>query len=60
MRLGKDHPVWGLASGSVICLTLLALQLTTATNFDIAVDGEAGTLVGVTLTAMLIEWIRRR
>ena len=56
----RDHPAWSFASVSVICVTLLALQVTTATNFDIALDGEAGTLAGVTLTAMLIEWIRRR
>jgi hypothetical protein len=60
MRGGHDHPVWGLARVSIICLTLLVLQLTTATNFDLAMDGEAGTLIGVTLTAILLEWIRRR
>jgi hypothetical protein len=60
MRFGKEHPVWGFASVTVICVTLLILQLTTATNFDIAFNGEAGTLAGVTLTAMILEWIRRR
>lgn len=60
MTYRKDHPAWGLARVSVICLTLLVLQLTTATNFDIALDGEAGTLVGVTLIATVMEWIRNR
>jgi hypothetical protein len=60
MKPRQDHPAWGLARVSVICLTLLILQLTTATNFDIALDGEAGTLVGVTLMATVMEWIRNR
>ena len=56
----QDHPAWGFARVCVICVTLLVLQLTTATSFDLAVDGEAGTLVGVTLTATILEWIRNR
>jgi len=60
VRFGKDHPVWGLARVVVICLTLLILQLSTATSFDVALDGEAGTLAGVTVTAMMLELIRRR
>ena len=56
---GKDHPAWGLARVSVICVTLLLLQLMTATSFDVSLDGEAGTLVGVTLVATVLEWLRR-
>jgi hypothetical protein len=36
------------------------LQLITATNYDIALDGEAGTLGGVALTATLLEWLRKK
>jgi hypothetical protein len=54
-----NHPLWGLARICVICLALLTLQLITATNYDIALDGEAGTLGGVALTATLLEWLRK-
>ena len=43
----------------VICATLLGLQLLTATSWDFAVNGEAGTVVGVGVTAWLLEWARR-
>ena len=60
MTRKNDHPGWGLARVAIICLTLLLLQLTTATSFDVAVNGEAGTLAGVTGMALLLEWLRRR
>ena len=50
---------WSFAKVCVICGTLLILQLSTSTNFDVALDGEAGTLIGVTLTATILEWMRR-
>tara|TARA_R100001086_G_scaffold239535_1_gene165004 strand:+ start:2144 stop:2332 length:189 start_codon:yes stop_codon:yes gene_type:complete len=53
------HPVWGFARVCVICATLLGLQLLTATSWDFAVNGEAGTVVGVGVTAWLLEWARR-
>lgn len=53
------HPLWGLARICVILGVLLALQLLTSTTYDIAVDGEAGALVGVALTTTLLEWLRK-
>ena len=40
------HPVWKLLRVVVLCAALLTMQLLTATTYDVAVDGEAGTLVG--------------
>ena len=54
-----DAPIWRFAHVVVICGTLLALQVLTATHYDIAVDGEPGTLVGVAAAALLLE-LRRR
>jgi uncharacterized membrane protein len=54
-----DHPVWGLARVVVICLTLLVLQLATATSWDFQLDGEAGTLGGTALTVALVEFLRK-
>ena len=59
MTSRKDHPGWSLARVSIICATLLLLQPMTATSFDLALDGEAGTLGGVTLVAAVLEWLRR-
>jgi hypothetical protein len=58
------HTIWvaviGLARVCVVCLTLLLLQLLTATNYDVALDGEAGTLAGVALMTVLVEFLRRK
>jgi uncharacterized membrane protein len=54
------HPVWGLARVCVVCVSLLTLQLLTATNYDVALDGEAGTLAGVALTSVVVEFLRRK
>jgi len=56
----RDHPVWGFLQVVVVCGTLLALQLKTATSWDAQLDGEAGTLGGVAVVALLVEWIRQR
>jgi uncharacterized membrane protein len=55
-----SHPVWGLARVCVVCLALLTLQLLTATHYDVALNGEAGTLVGVALTSVVVEFLRRK
>jgi hypothetical protein len=55
-----SHPVWGLARVLVVCLTLLVLQLATATNYDLALDGEAGTLAGTALTVSILEFLKTR
>ena len=54
-----EHPLWGLLRIIVLCGTLLGLQLITATSWDLALDGEAGTLGGVAAMAVLLEWVRR-
>jgi hypothetical protein len=54
-----SHPVWGLARVLVVCVALLTLQLLTATNYDLALDGEAGTLAGTALTVALLEFLKR-
>ena len=54
-----NHPVWGLARVLVVCAALLSLQLLTATNYDLALDGEAGTLAGTALTVSLLEFLKR-
>jgi len=41
-------------------VTLLGLQLITATSWDMALDGEAGTLGGVGAMAVLLEFIRQK
>ena len=56
---GSHHPIWRLAHVLVVCVTLLILQLITATNYDVAIDGEAGTLVGVGAIALLSEFLRK-
>lgn len=55
-----DHPVWGLLRILILCGTLLGLQLMTATSWDAALQGEAGTLGGVTAMAVLLEWGRSK
>jgi|TARA_B100000949_G_C14165167_1_gene400868 hypothetical protein len=50
----------GLARVCVVCLTLLLLQLLTATTYDVALNGEAGTLAGVALMALLVEFVKRK
>jgi len=55
-----DHPIWGLARIGILCITLLGLQLITATSWDMALDGEAGTLGGVGAMAVLLEFIRQK
>ena len=55
-----DPPIWRFARVCVICGTLLVLQLLTATTYDVALNGEAGTLAGVALTAALVERLRQR
>jgi hypothetical protein len=52
------HPVWKLGRVVVICAALVTLQLLTATQYDLAIDGEAGTLMGVA-AVMLIQEFRR-
>jgi hypothetical protein len=42
----------------VMCGVLLTLQLLTATNYDIALNGEAGTLAIMVLMQSLLEFIR--
>jgi len=42
----------------VMCLVLLTLQLLTATEYDLAVNGEAGTLAGMVLVYSLLEFFR--
>ena len=54
-----NHPLWPLARVVVVCLTLLCLQLMTASSWDLAVDGEAGTLVGTTAIVGLLEILRK-
>jgi len=53
-----SHPVWKLLRVMVICVALLTLQLLTATHYDLALNGEAGTLAGVA-AVMLIQEFRR-
>ena len=53
-----SHPVWKLLRVLVLCVALLTMQLLTATTYDVAVDGEAGTLVGVAVL-MLIQEFRK-
>jgi hypothetical protein len=50
----------GLARVCVVCLTLLLLQLLTATTYDVALNGEAGTFAGVALMALLVEFVKRK
>ena len=47
-----------LARVLVMCVVLVTLQLLTATNYDFAVNGEAGTLAGMGLVHSLLEFIR--
>jgi len=42
----------------VMCVVLATLQLLTATNYDIALNGEAGTLAGMVLVHSLLEFLR--
>ena len=55
-----EHPGWRFASVVTGCVTLLLLQLITATSYDLALNGEAGTLLGGTVMATLLEWMRGR
>jgi hypothetical protein len=47
-----------LARISVMCVVLVTLQMLTATNYDFALNGEAGTLAGVVLVHALMEFVR--
>ena len=47
-----------LARILVMCVVLVTLQLLTATNYDLALNGEAGTLAGVVLVHALMEFLR--
>ena len=53
-----SHPVWKLLRVLVLCVALLTMQLLTAPTYDVAVDGEAGPLVGVAVL-MLIQEFRK-
>jgi hypothetical protein len=53
------HPIWPIIRIVVVSLCLLSLQLLTATTYDIALDGEAGTLGGTALTVALMEFLKR-
>jgi hypothetical protein len=58
------HPIWELARAvlpvAVVCSTLLLLQLQNSTSFDWVVKGEGGTLAGVSIVAILVEYLRQR
>jgi hypothetical protein len=41
-----------------MCVVLVTLQLLTATNYDLALNGEAGTLAGMVLVHSLLEFLR--
>jgi hypothetical protein len=41
-----------------MCVVLVTLQMLTATNYDFALNGEAGTLAGVVLVHALMEFVR--
>ena len=60
MSQKPDHPIWGLAHVVVICATLLLLQLQNSTSFDWVMNGEGGTLAGVSIVAIAIEYLRQR
>jgi hypothetical protein len=47
-----------LARVLVMCVVLVTLQLLTATNYDLALNGEAGTLAGMVLVHSLLEFLR--
>ena len=42
----------------VMCVVLATLQWMTATNYDLALNGEAGTLAGMVLVQTLLEFRR--
>jgi len=42
----------------VMCVVLATLQWLTATNYDLALRGEAGTLAGMVLVYSLAEFLR--
>jgi hypothetical protein len=42
----------------VMCVVLVTLQLLTATNYDLALNGEAGTLAGMVLVHSLLEFLK--
>ena len=52
------HPVWKLLREVVLCAALLTMQLLTATTYDLALNGEAGTLAGVAAVMLLQEFRR--
>lgn len=55
----RPHPWYApLVRIVVMCGVLLTLQLLTATNYDLALNGEAGTLAGVVLVHSLLEFMR--
>ena len=53
-----SHPVWKIARVLVLCVARLTMQLLTATQYDLAIDGEAGTLAGLAVL-MLAQEFRR-
>ena len=53
-----SHPVWKIARVLVLCVALLTRQVLTATQYDLAIDGEAGTLAGLAVL-MLVQEFRR-
>jgi len=52
------HPIWKIGRVASIALVLLAMQLLTATHYDLALDGEAGTLGIVALIHAVLEYRR--
>lgn len=52
------HPVWKCVRVATLCLVLLTLQWVTATEYNLSLDGEAGTLAGVMLMHALLEFRR--
>ena len=60
MGTKPDHAVWSIVRIGMVCGTLLGLQMMTATRYDVAFNGEAGTLGGVALISILSEYLRKK
>jgi hypothetical protein len=59
MTPAKGHPWYApLVRVLVMCVVLATLQWLTATNYDLALRGEAGTLAGMVLVYSLAEFLR--
>jgi hypothetical protein len=56
----SQRPPWyaPLCRIVVMCVVLATLQWLTATNYDLALRGEAGTLAGMVLVYSLAEFLR--